>query len=77
MLKILQELQRRGPPGAIMQLIQMKYKLLRLIQEPVTADANQNIAIGTNQPDSNYKVDITGSTRISENTELLMVQQIY
>ena len=33
----------------------------------VTIDANQNIAIGTNQPDSNYKVDITGSTRISEN----------
>ena len=33
----------------------------------VTIDANQNIAIGTNQPDSNYKVDITGNTRISEN----------
>ena len=33
----------------------------------IVINSGGNVGIGTNQPDSSYKVDITGSTQISEN----------
>ena len=50
----------------VMNQIQMEIQVTTASKRTVT-DANQNIAIEKNQPVSEYKVDITGSTRISEN----------